>query len=102
MKLIVLLAATMLLCAPANAQGGPIAHYTLSQGRGDVLKDQSGHGHDGRIIGADWVRDRGAGALRFTGKNSYVDLGEHRGLKVDASQCGVNDRSRHAKACSLT
>ncbi len=36
-----------------------IALYDFSQGRGDVLKDISGNGHDGKFIGATWVKGAG-------------------------------------------
>jgi hypothetical protein len=73
------LAGTM---AVAGGQDGLIAHFDFSQGKGDVLVDRSGNGHDGRIVGASWVHDHGLGALRFTGKDSYVDLGRAPELKA--------------------
>ena len=33
-----------------------IALYNFDEGTGDVLKDSSGNGHDGKIVGAKWVR----------------------------------------------
>jgi hypothetical protein len=33
-----------------------LALYHCDAGAGDVLHDDSGHGHDGRIVGAKWVR----------------------------------------------
>ena len=33
-----------------------IALYHFDEGQGDVLKDSSGHGHDGKILGAKWVK----------------------------------------------
>ncbi|NUQ66509.1 MAG: LamG domain-containing protein, partial [Pirellulales bacterium] len=54
---------------------GLIAHYTFDEGSGETLKDQSGHGFDGTIHGAQWVRDSaGNGTLGF-GPGDYVDLG---------------------------
>ncbi len=32
-----------------------LALYDFAQGSGDILKDISGHGHDGKIIGATWT-----------------------------------------------
>jgi serine/threonine protein kinase len=37
-----------------------LALYHCDEGAGDVLKDSSGNGHDGRIIGATWVRADGS------------------------------------------
>ena len=33
-----------------------LALYKFDEGKGDVLKDASGHSHDGKIIGATWVK----------------------------------------------
>lgn len=35
--------------------GHTVALYHFDEGSGDVLKDSSGNGHDGRIVGAKWV-----------------------------------------------
>ncbi|MEZ6056569.1 MAG: family 16 glycoside hydrolase [Planctomycetaceae bacterium] len=42
-----------------TSDANTIALYDFSQGSGDVLKDVSGNGHDGKIIGATWVRGDG-------------------------------------------
>jgi formylglycine-generating enzyme required for sulfatase activity/serine/threonine protein kinase len=36
-----------------------LALYRFDEAKGEVLKDSSGHNHDGRIIGATWVKTRG-------------------------------------------
>ncbi|MCA9051901.1 MAG: DUF1080 domain-containing protein, partial [Planctomycetaceae bacterium] len=66
-----------------NADSDTLALYDFSQGSGDVLKDASGHGHDGKIIGANWVQTgeaneaqspaRQAG-LHFDGVDDYVHV----------------------------
>ena len=33
-----------------------MALYHFDEGSGDVLKDSSGNGHDGKIVGAKWVK----------------------------------------------
>ena len=33
-----------------------LALYHCDAGEGDVLRDDSGHGHDGKMTGAKWVR----------------------------------------------
>ena len=76
--------ALVLLTSSATlAQDQPLAHYTFSEGQGNVLHDQSGHDHHGTILGAEWTRDHDSGALQFTGKGSYVDFDDNRALKVD-------------------
>jgi hypothetical protein len=59
-----------------------IAYYTFDEGSGEVLHDRSGHGHNGRIIGARWVRQGDQSMLRFDGSGDYVDFGNNRDLKL--------------------
>lgn len=42
-----------------------LALYHFDEGRGEVLKDSSGNGHDGTIVGAKWVR-RDDASVKFT------------------------------------
>ncbi|HLW66271.1 MAG TPA: family 16 glycoside hydrolase, partial [Gemmataceae bacterium] len=37
-----------------------IALYHFDEGQGDTIKDASGHGHDGKILGAKWVKADGS------------------------------------------
>jgi len=37
-----------------------LALYHFDEGQGDVLKDASGHGHHGKIVGAKWVKADGS------------------------------------------
>ena len=39
-----------------TADKNTLALYHFDEGSGDVLKDSSGHGRDGKIVGAKWVR----------------------------------------------
>ena len=57
-----------------------VALYHFDEGTGDILKDSSGNGHDGKIVGAKWVKAdditiRSAGAdsqpLSLTGNNAF-------------------------------
>ncbi|QDT33268.1 protein kinase domain-containing protein [Thalassoglobus polymorphus] len=65
---------------------GTLALYHFDEGVGDVIKDASGNGYDGKVIGAKWVGVSGGGstperasgepvqyALEFDGQNS-VDI----------------------------
>jgi hypothetical protein len=45
--------------AELHADADTIALYDFSQGSGDVLKDVSGNGHDGKIFGATWIDGEG-------------------------------------------
>lgn len=74
--------------APPVGQAGPldrgtlVAWYTFEEGAGDVLKDHSGNGHDGRIQGATWGTSPWGGALQFDGKDDVVNLGHPQGLSL--------------------
>ncbi len=46
--------------ARLEADQQTLALYHCDEGTGDVLRDASGHGHDGKIIGAKWVRADGS------------------------------------------
>ncbi|MCA9082899.1 MAG: DUF1080 domain-containing protein, partial [Planctomycetaceae bacterium] len=57
-----------------------IACYDFSQGSGDVLKDVSGNGHDGKIIGATWVAPLSSGlGLLFSRPSNRLEV---RGLPI--------------------
>jgi len=64
------------------AEAGPVAHYTFDEGAGNVLRDVSGNGHDGKIVGAAYVRSPRGYALRFDGKDDYVDCGRPGSLNL--------------------
>ncbi len=60
-----------------------LALYHFDEGSGDVLKDSSGNGHHGKIVGATWVKENGTNqyapvepeanyALSFDGQDDYV------------------------------
>jgi formylglycine-generating enzyme required for sulfatase activity/Leucine-rich repeat (LRR) protein len=60
-----------------------LALYHCDEGAGDVLKDSSGNGHHGKIVGAKWLKGEGAPigslpaaeyALQFDGKSNYVTI----------------------------
>jgi Concanavalin A-like lectin/glucanases superfamily len=100
--LMALTAASAGIAAPGE-MSGLVAHYTFDEASGDVLHDRSGHGHDGRIVGAEWVERNGNPELRFDGSGDYVDFGDNRALKrggdltflawvyLDASPCPDDD-----------
>ena len=84
-----------------------LALYHFAEGQGDVLKDASGNGHDGKIVGAKWVKAsdaksyapvelQGNYALSFDGKDDYVklplnDYAATNGLTIEGTF--VNDGS---------
>ncbi len=56
-------------------QGDLVAHYTFDEGSGDTLRDQSGNENHGEIHGAEFVKVGKGHALRFDGKDDFVDCG---------------------------
>jgi len=46
----------------------------LFEGKGDVAKDETGNGHDGKILGAKRVNGKVGQALEFDGKDDYVEI----------------------------
>jgi len=60
---------------PAYAQvEGLILYLSFDEGAGDVVKDASGHGNDGEILGAEWVNGKDGSALEFNGADAYVEV----------------------------
>ena len=76
------------LCLTAAARGEPdtslVAWYTFEEGPGETIKDWSGHGNDGRNLGAEYVKGpEGTGfALRFGDAEGYVDCGNDASLDI--------------------
>lgn len=57
------------------AEEGLVAYYPFDEGTGQAIKDTSGNGHDGKIIGtAKWVDGKHGKAIEFDGKTSYVEV----------------------------
>ncbi len=54
---------------------GLVAYWNFNEGSGTTLHDVSGHGNDGTIYGAKWVKGISGDALLFDG-NSYVKIPE--------------------------
>jgi len=75
-----------LVMASASVHAGDeglVACYNFDEGSGDILKDVSGNGNDGRISGAEYVRRGDGYALRFDGATSYVDCGQGPSLDLE-------------------
>jgi hypothetical protein len=62
--------------SPAAVPGGPVGWWKLDEGSGRTVKDVSGGGRDGKILGAAaWVAETGGTALAFRARGDGVDTG---------------------------
>jgi len=69
--------------SPPAAEEGLVAHYPCDEGSGTRLRDASGHGNDGAVSGATFVRFGEGWALRFDGVDDFVDCGRGPGLSPE-------------------
>ncbi|MBM3237646.1 LamG domain-containing protein [Candidatus Poribacteria bacterium] len=51
-----------------------IAVWMLEEGKGDLVKDTTGNGHEGKIIGAKWVEGKFGKALQFNGTSDFIEV----------------------------
>ena len=73
------------LCGPAPAAEGLVAHYTFDEGPGAVVKDSSGNDNHGEIFDdVQYVKDgQGKGySLHFNSGKAYVDCGKKPSLDI--------------------
>jgi hypothetical protein len=58
---------------PPILPDGLVAHWRLDEGRGTVVKDSSGNGHDGQLSGGTWIEDARFGdGVRFGAEDTIV------------------------------
>ena len=83
-QVVMAFAVIMGLAVPCRAEqdAGLVAHYTFEKGTGKVVKDWSGKGNHGKILGAKYVNlGEGEGyALGFDNADAYVDCGNSPSL----------------------
>ena len=80
----------VLVCAlwtgASFAADGLVAHYSFDTGQGVSVKDRSGQGNDGKILGgAARVKGKFGTALSFDGVDDYVDCGAKPSLNIGKS-----------------
>lgn len=62
--------------AGGKNRGGLVLHYTFDKNEGDVVRDQSGQGHDGRFSGARWTdQGKAGGGCMIRGGTEEVVVG---------------------------
>jgi len=81
-SLLVILGLLFLLPPGSRGEQGLVASWPCDEGQGAVLHDRTGHGGDGRIHGAKWVRCGRLFALEFDGLDDEVDLGTPPALNL--------------------
>lgn len=79
---LVLVALLLLVTRAYGANEDLAAHWKCDEGQGTVLADSSGHGNQGVIHGATWVRSGDGYALQFDGNDDYVDCGSGASLDL--------------------
>ena len=67
------------LTVDALAADGPVAAWLFNK-KGNLVKDISGNGHDGKISGkVEWIKDgKFDGALAFEGKDGWIEVKNHK------------------------
>ena len=66
-----------------DLQADAVASWDFQTGSGDILKDVSGNGHHGRIVGAKWVTGSWGQGLKFDrAKRNYVSVPDSAALHV--------------------
>ena len=64
----------VLSMASPETDKGLMSHWDFNEGKGKLVTDQAGGGHDGRVQGASWQPSEGGGGLRFAARNSLVSV----------------------------
>ena len=60
---------------------GLVAYWKFDEGKGSLIYDASGNGHDGSVKDARWVPGKVNGALNFE-KGGFVEVPDHPGLRL--------------------
>jgi len=60
---------------------GLVGYWSMDEGGGTTVKDKSGNGNNGTLTsGPKWVSGKNGGALKFDGKDDYVNCGNNNSL----------------------
>lgn len=57
----------------AQEKNGLVAHWSFDEEQGEVVKDSSGNGYNGKIVKAKRVKGIKGNAIEFNGNDSYVE-----------------------------
>jgi hypothetical protein len=63
-----------------------IAYWNFDEGSGQIVKDQTGNGHDGKLVSdPKWIQGKFGKALEFDGKSNYVEVPDSPDLAIEAN-----------------
>src|SRR5204862_3786098 len=68
--------------ARVPAPSGPVAAWAFEERRGNVVRDVTGHGHDGLVHGALRRAGRYGGGLQFDGIDDWVTVRDASALRL--------------------
>ncbi len=69
-----------------SAEKDLVAYWNFDEGTGQVVKDVTGKGHDGKFVGTPkWVDGKFGKALEFDGKTSYVEVPHADDLAIETN-----------------
>lgn len=71
----------------ANFTDGLILYHSYDEGDGDVAKDLSGSGHDGKIDLPNWIEGQYKNALQFKGAGSGTYVTVENTDKLNVNEC---------------
>lgn len=82
---VVLVAVVGLLCSYSAADvpmEALVGAWLFDEGAGEIAKDASGNGHDGKILGPKRVQGKHKSALEFDGKDDIVEVPHHEAFDL--------------------
>ena len=67
-----------------KSRGGLVLHYGFDQDENNLVRDKSGQGHDGKLLGAQWVeRGKFGGGVNISGGVQHVSSTKTEQLRLD-------------------
>jgi hypothetical protein len=88
-----LMVISLIFTAQSNAKIDPksiVGIWPFDEGQGNVAKDSSGKGNDGKLMGSPkWVGGKFGSALEFDGAKAYVDIGDNPALAPTTNKLTV-------------
>jgi VanZ family protein len=79
------------LAVVSSAHGA--ASYSFTESSGAVLRDDSGNGNHGKLVGGPrWIREGGQGALFFDGSGQYVHVPDNPSIDIGGRSITISMR----------